>query len=116
MNDAGAPSPLPNPTASGVLNSIAEIGADPVTVRNSTPARPTACFLSLWTSSRPDMSTLSANPVVVLTILGPADSPPVPGGACVSDIQQTSPSGIGPVPSAEWRGRGGGAGRLARPG
>ena len=38
MKPAGAPIPFPNPTASGVLKSIAEIGADPVTVRNSTPS------------------------------------------------------------------------------
>src|SRR2546429_9315783 len=52
--------PLPKPTAIGVLNSIAEIGAAPVTVRNSTPMRPTDPPLSLWTSSRLATSTLSA--------------------------------------------------------
>ena len=31
-NPAGVPMPLPKPTESGVLKSIAEIGADPVTV------------------------------------------------------------------------------------
>jgi hypothetical protein len=36
MKPAGAPMPFPKPTAIGVLNSIAEIGAEPVTVRNST--------------------------------------------------------------------------------
>src|SRR5262245_61693165 len=93
-NAAGAPMPLPYPTTIGVLNSIAEIGADPVTVKNSTPARPTACFLSLGTSSRAEMSTLSAKPVVVLTKPGPADSPPDPGRAWVSDIQPASRQGL----------------------
>ena len=39
---AGVPMPFPYPTESGVLKSIAEIGAEPVTVRKSTPKRPTA--------------------------------------------------------------------------
>ena len=39
---AGVPMPFPYPTDSGVLKSIAEIGAAPVTVRKRTPARPTA--------------------------------------------------------------------------
>ena len=34
---AGVPMPLPYPTESGVLKSIAEIGAAPVTVRKRTP-------------------------------------------------------------------------------
>src|SRR5258707_1234146 len=92
-NAAGAPTPSPEPTTIGVLNSIAEIGAEPVTVRKSTPARPTAPFLSLWTSSRPEMSTLSARPVV-LAKRAPADSPPVPGGAWVSDMQPASRQGL----------------------
>ncbi len=56
---AGVPSPLPNPTEIGVLKSIAEIGADPVTVRKSTPQIPIAPPCSLWTSSRDETSTLS---------------------------------------------------------
>src|SRR6266699_2533013 len=103
-NAAGAPTPSPEPTTIGVLNSIAEIGADPVTVRNSTPARPTACFLSLWTSSRPEMSTLSARPLVPARP-GSAESPPV-GGAWVSDMRPASLSGIGPVPDARSLARG----------
>src|SRR5258708_31802149 len=95
-NAAGAPTPSPLPTTIGVLNSIAEIGADPVTVRKSTPARPTAPFLSLGTSSRPEMSKVSAKPVVVLTRPGPADSLPVPGGASVSDMQPASRQGLAP--------------------
>ncbi len=59
MNPAGAPMPWPYPTAIGVLNNIAEIGADPVSVRNSTPTRPTAPPLSFWTSARSLTSTLS---------------------------------------------------------
>ncbi len=55
-NPAGVPIPFPNPTEIGVLNSIAEIGAEPVTVRNSTPASPTAPLLSRWTSVRCEMS------------------------------------------------------------
>src|SRR5438270_2471917 len=51
--------PLPNPTEMGVLKSMAEIGAAPVTVRNSTPARPTAPGFSLKTSARCETSTLS---------------------------------------------------------
>ena len=39
MKAAGAPTPWPKPTTIGVLNSIAEIGAEPVTVKNSTPTR-----------------------------------------------------------------------------
>src|SRR5258707_6151652 len=113
-NAAGAPTPSPEPTTIGVLNSIAEIGADPVTVRKSTPARPTAPFLSLWTSSRPEMSRLSARPVV-LAKRAPADSPPVPGGAWVSDIQPASRQGLArakrligghevPLPGRSWPG------------
>jgi hypothetical protein len=51
--------PLPKPTAIGTLNSMAEIGAAPVTVRNSTPMRPTALacnkstFLTVETSIAP---------------------------------------------------------------
>src|SRR5215471_7735987 len=59
MNAAGAPTPFPNPTMIGVLNSMAEIGADPVTVRNSTPPSPTACLRSLATSLRWETSKSS---------------------------------------------------------
>ena len=59
-NAAGAPRPLPKPTTSGVLKSIAEMGADPVTVRNSTPASPTACLRSIGTS-RCETSNTSAS-------------------------------------------------------
>src|SRR5579864_353206 len=59
MNPAGVPMPLPNPTEIGVLKSMAEIGADPVTVRNRTPISPTDLPLSLWMSSRWATSMLS---------------------------------------------------------
>ncbi len=59
MNPAGVPMPFPKPTEIGVLKSIAEIGAEPVTVRKSTPQRPIAPPCSLWTSSRDATSTLS---------------------------------------------------------
>src|SRR6516225_280012 len=59
MNAAGAPTPFPNPTMIGVLKSMAEIGADPVTVRNSTPPSPTACLRSLATSLRWETSKSS---------------------------------------------------------
>src|SRR5258708_11981928 len=94
-NAAGAPTPSPEPTTIGVLNSIAEIGADPVTVRKSTPARPTAPFLSLGTSSRPEMSKLSARPVLVTTS-APANSPPAPAGAWGSDMQPAPRHGLAP--------------------
>src|ERR1700686_4872749 len=51
-NAAGVPIPLPKPTAIGTLKSMAEIGAAPVTVRNSTPHRPTALPCSLSRSGR----------------------------------------------------------------
>ena len=50
MKAAGAPTPWPKPTTIGVLNSMAEIGADPVTVRNRTPPSPIAPLRSLATS------------------------------------------------------------------
>src|SRR6266545_5443439 len=64
VNAAGAPTPWPYPTMIGVLNSIAEIGADPVTVRNSTPPRPTAPLRSLGTSARWEMSKDSSIPSI----------------------------------------------------
>ncbi len=83
MKPAGVPMPLPNPTAMGVLNSMAEIGAEPVTVRNSTPKRPTACLRSLGTSSRCEISRLSTMPVFdTLT----APSPPAPVCSRMSDM------------------------------
>ena len=51
---------------------------------------------------------------VVVTSAGPADSPPVPGGAWVSDMQPASLSGIRPVPNAWLRARGAVPGRSAR--
>src|SRR4029077_15011460 len=59
MNVAGAPTPCPNPTTIGVLNSMAEIGAEPVTVRNRTPPSPTAPLRSLATSLRWETSKSS---------------------------------------------------------
>jgi hypothetical protein len=41
-----------NPTAIGVLNSMAEIGAEPVTVTNRTPPSPTAPLRSFATPAR----------------------------------------------------------------
>src|SRR5215218_8550490 len=41
-NAAGVYSPVPKPVANGTLNSIAEIGAAPVTATKITPMRPTA--------------------------------------------------------------------------
>src|SRR5215831_15537673 len=58
-NAPGAPAPWPYPTTIGVLKSMAEIGAAPVTVRNSTPPSPTACLRSLATSSRSETSKSS---------------------------------------------------------
>src|SRR5258708_25086186 len=69
----------------GVLNIMAEIGAEPVTVRNSTPSKPTACLRSLGTSSRWETSRLSTRPVVTA-----APSPAVPDCSRVSDIQPAS--------------------------
>jgi hypothetical protein len=57
---AGVPRPLPKPTASGVLKSIAEIGAEPVTVRKRTPQIPTACLRSCGTSALCETSKISA--------------------------------------------------------
>ncbi len=59
MNAEGAPTPCPNPTTIGVLNSMAEMGADPVTVRNRTPPIPTAPLRSLATSLRWETSKSS---------------------------------------------------------
>ena len=56
MNAAGAPTPWPYPTTMGVLNSMAEIGAAPVTVRNRTPPSPIAPLRSLATSWRCETS------------------------------------------------------------
>src|SRR6476620_10776437 len=53
-NAAGVYLPVPKPTANGTLNSIAEIGAAPVTPTKMTPHRPIAFGLS---RSTPDSST-----------------------------------------------------------
>src|SRR3954451_23485659 len=53
-NAAGVYLPVPNPTANGTLNSIAEIGAAPVTPTKITPHRPIAFGLS---RSTPDSAT-----------------------------------------------------------
>src|ERR1700733_14212481 len=100
-NAAGAPTPLPKPTTIGVLNSMAEIGAEPVTVRNSTPSRPTAFLRSLGTSSRCETSRLSARPFAAAT---PTAGPSPPADACsvVSGMQPASSvgggAGVGTMP------------------
>src|SRR5579862_4850126 len=71
----------------GVLNSMAEIGAEPVTVRNSTPSMPTAFLRSLGTSARCETSTLSARPISPPT---PGLSLPVPDLSRISDMQPAS--------------------------
>src|SRR6201995_5136147 len=53
-NAAGLYLPVPKPTANGTLNSIAEIGAAPVTPTKMTPHRPIAFGLS---RSTPDSAT-----------------------------------------------------------
>src|SRR6476646_5434419 len=93
---AGVPTPLPKPTEIGVLNSIAEIGAAPVTVRNSTPPRPIAFLRSLATSSRCEMSLLSVSDAVALSEAEPSSSG-APACSRVSDIQPAS-CGPGLVP------------------
>src|SRR5215475_11828458 len=59
-NAAGVYLPVPKPTANGTLNSIAEIGAAPVTPTKITPHRPTAFGLS---RSTPDSSTVKDSTV-----------------------------------------------------
>src|SRR5690349_2594067 len=49
-NAAGVYLPVPKPTANGTLNSMAEIGAAPVTPTKMTPHRPIAFGLSRSTS------------------------------------------------------------------
>src|ERR1022692_3421199 len=94
MNPAGVPMPLLNPTAMGVLNIIAEIGAAPVTVRKSTPNRPTAFLRSFWTSWRLLTSMLSARPPGSVMPMRPsASSLPVPACSLVSDMQPASSVG-----------------------
>ena len=46
---AGAYGPLPNPTATGTLPTIAVIGAAVATAMNITPVRPTALGRKRWT-------------------------------------------------------------------
>src|SRR3954453_5559552 len=53
-NAAGVYFPVPKPTANGTLNSIAEIGAAPVTPTKITPQRPIAFGLR---RSTPDSAT-----------------------------------------------------------
>src|SRR5439155_3242802 len=57
---AGVPTPFPNPTEIGVLKSMAEIGAAPVTVRNRTPISPIAFLWRKWTSVRVETSYIDA--------------------------------------------------------
>src|SRR3954452_23822961 len=59
-NAAGVYSPVPKPVANGTLNSIAEIGAAPVTPTKITPHRPIAFGLRL---STPDSATENASTV-----------------------------------------------------
>src|SRR6266567_7563998 len=92
MNPAGVPMPLPKPTEMGVLNSIAEIGAAPVTVRKSTPNSPIAFLRSLGTSVRCEMSMLSTPEAFRVT---PAVISSPPAGLCsvISDMQPASSVG-----------------------
>ncbi len=46
MNPAGAPMPLPKPTATGRLPVMAVVGAEKATTMNTTPTRPIAPGLS----------------------------------------------------------------------
>src|SRR3979409_2590572 len=62
---AGAPMPLPKPTTSGVLKSMAEIGAEPVTVRKRTPGRPMAFRRRVATSPRFETSKISASATAI---------------------------------------------------
>jgi hypothetical protein len=52
-NAAGVYSPVPKPVANGTLNSIAEMGAAPVTATKITPSRPTAFGLRRSTPDSP---------------------------------------------------------------
>src|SRR3954451_10730472 len=61
-NAAGVYLPVPNPTANGTLNSMAEIGAAPVTPTKITPQRPIAFGLS---RSTPDSATENDSTVPV---------------------------------------------------
>jgi hypothetical protein len=57
---AGAPIPLPKPTAIGVLKSMALIGAALVTARKRTPNRPTALRLSSREGSSREIAAAAA--------------------------------------------------------
>src|SRR5919109_5608144 len=58
-NAAGVYRPVPKPVANGTLNSIAEMGAAPVTATKITPNRPTAFGLSRSTpASAPDTDSI----------------------------------------------------------
>src|SRR3954467_313543 len=52
-NAAGVYSPVPKPVANGTLNSIAEMGAAPVTPTKITPHRPMAFGFSRSTPESP---------------------------------------------------------------
>src|SRR3954463_1602884 len=52
-NAAGVYRPVPNPVANGTLNSIAEMGAAPVTPTKITPHRPMAFGFSRSTAESP---------------------------------------------------------------
>ena len=71
------------PTMIGVLNSMAEIGADPVTVKNSTPPSPTACLRSLATSLRWETSKSSG--------VTPVRAPSPPPSTDTSDCAMVPP-------------------------
>src|SRR5215469_4362062 len=66
---------------------MAEIGAEPVTVRKSTPSRPTAFLRSFGTSVRCETSRLSASSVDT------APASPDPACSVVSDMQPASCQG-----------------------
>src|SRR3954470_3829312 len=76
-NAAGVYRPVPNPVANGTLNSIAEIGAAPVTPTKITPHRPIAFGFS---RSTPELATETDSTVpwwVAWT----------PGPGCVLDMR-----------------------------
>src|SRR5207249_2555675 len=82
-NPAGVPIPFPKPTEIGVLNSIAEIGAAPVTVRKSTPSKPTAPLWRWCTSVRVETSYIDALSDPVRSS-APGGTGGPPGGAVTS--------------------------------
>ena len=58
-NPAGAPIPLPIPTAIGTLPSCPVRGDMAANEMNSTPPSPMARWRSLWMSSRWEMSSVA---------------------------------------------------------